>query len=102
MATKTKAPARRPRASTPPEHDRFADLASAHHTAAQTASGKTRMAHDQLSALYADAAHAAIYLLHTGGKFGDKSTDGQRRRADMRARLASLKVEIADVRKRLV
>jgi hypothetical protein len=89
MATKTKAPARKPRASTPPEHDRFADLASAHHTAAQTASGTTRMAHDQLSALYADAAHLAKLMRATGAT------------KDLRVRLATLKGEIADVQKRL-
>jgi hypothetical protein len=47
------------------------------------------MAHDQLSALYADAAHLALLARATGAT------------KDLRAKMATLKGEIADVQKRL-
>ncbi len=88
------------RAAHPPEHEKFAALASSHHEQAQATTGRAAMVHQQLAALYADAAHASSYLLHTKPMRGHTSNDGADRAA-MRTRLATLKAEIADVRKGL-
>jgi hypothetical protein len=51
----------------------------------------------QLAGTNRQAAESRSYLLHTGGKFGDKSTDGQARRAAASAQLKASQQQAKDI-----
>lgn len=75
-----------------PEHERLAAESASHGFYGRAARDRNdstaAMRHEQLAALYADAAHVALHL-HTTAERG----------AEMRGRLARLKVEIASIQR---